>query len=123
MTKRTLPTNTCSKCGQSMGLSHKCGLEQDVEISSNMSKCIEYSEEVNDKCPRCKTPVMLLTSGALVWSCDEEPYESGESIDDIKDKTLKAYAEKAYEGIEFDEEITLHYCPKCEKITSVCVRW
>ncbi len=89
-----------------------------------MSKCIEYSEEVGNKCRHCKTPVMLLTTGALVWSCDEEPYKSGEFIDDIQDETLKAYAQKvAEEGIELDEEITLHYCPRCEKVTSVCVRW
>ena len=88
-----------------------------------MNKCIEYSEDVNDKCPTCATPVMLLTTGALVWSCDEEPYKNGEEIKDIEDDTLRAYAEKVYEGVELDEEITLHYCPKCERITSVCVRW
>ena len=36
MTERTLPTNTCPKCGKSMGLSHKCGLEQDVELKSTV---------------------------------------------------------------------------------------
>ena len=32
MTKRTLPTNTCPKCGKSMGLSHICGLDRNVTL-------------------------------------------------------------------------------------------
>ena len=38
MTERDFPTNTCPRCGKSMGLSHICGLEQDVEIKPDEAK-------------------------------------------------------------------------------------
>ena len=51
MTERTLPTNTCSKCGKSMGLSHQCGLEQDVEIRPDIIETI-FTPESIVKCLR-----------------------------------------------------------------------
>ena len=47
MTERDFPTNTCSKCGKSMGLSHQCGLEQDVEIKSDeASEILALRQEI-----------------------------------------------------------------------------
>jgi len=46
MTERDLPTNTCPKCGKSMGLSHKCGLERDVEIKPDIIETTFTPESV-----------------------------------------------------------------------------
>ena len=90
-------------------------------------KSLGFSEEIHsggyNKCLKCKTPTMLLTTGALLWSPDGEPYKNGENIEDIKDSKLREHAEKLSDGIELGEEITIHYCPECEKITSININW
>jgi len=82
-----------------------------------------WSNEHNNHCPSCKSPTALMTTGALEWACDDEPFSNGEPIETIKDPILKGQAERLSQGIELGEEITLHVCPNCHKITSVCVNW
>ena len=90
-------------------------------------KSLGFSEELHrndyNECLKCKTPTLLLTTGSLCWSPDKEPYKNGENIEDIKDNKLRTFAEKLSDGIELGEEITIHYCPECEKITSINVNW
>jgi len=84
----------------------------------------EHSNDGYRKCNTCKTPTILLTTGCIRWSPDEEPYKNGEQTEGIEDAKLKKFVEKlADEGIELGEEITIHYCPECEKITSINVNW
>jgi len=84
----------------------------------------EYSNDDYHKCNTCETPTILLTTGCIQWVPDEEAYKNGEQTEDIKDSKLKKFVEKlADEGIELGEEITIHYCPECEKITSINVNW
>ena len=86
-------------------------------------KSIDFTEELNGNCLECGTPTILLTTGCTEWAASEEPYTSGEKIEDITDAKLKKYAEDLYEGVELGEEISIHYCPECKKITSICVNW
>ena len=90
-------------------------------------KSISYSEERSglkyNFCLRCETPTILLGTGCLQWVPDENPYCDGEDIEDIELPTLKEYVDELNDGIELGEEITFHFCPKCKKITSVCVNW
>lgn len=87
-------------------------------------KHIGYSNEHgDDKCPNCKGETFLLSMNDF-WAIDEEPIKSGQPIEKIKDKELKKEAENIYnDGIELGTEITCHYCPSCQTITSICVNW
>jgi hypothetical protein len=87
-------------------------------------RSIGFSEGNGDnRCVDCKGFTFLLVLKGI-WAIDDEPIESGQEIEDIKNKILKREAEKIYKnGIELDTEITCHYCPNCEKIVSINANW
>lgn len=89
-----------------------------------MAKSIGYSNDYgDDRCIDCKGPTFLLSMRG-VWAIDEEPIENGEHMDEIKDPELKRQALEIYhDGKELDTEITCHWCPKCNEITSLNVNW
>jgi hypothetical protein len=91
-------------------------------------KNLQFSEERDTEndyhiCLTCETPTVLLTTGCIQWSPDEEPYKSGELLEEIQDQRLKKFAQELDEGVELGEEISIHFCPQCKKITSICVNW
>ena len=87
-------------------------------------KRIGYSNgNGDDRCIYCKSPTFLLSTSDF-WSIDEEPIKNGQYIKEIKDDVLREKAEGiCSDGIELGTEITCHYCPVCDKITSICVNW
>ena len=97
MTERTLPTNTCSKCGQSMGLSHQCGLEQDVEIKPDIIETIFTPESI----------VKCLRELADVWKTNVQDgivcMVAADTIDQQADQIKELRENAAF------------YCPTCKR--------
>lgn len=69
-------------------------------------KFYEKPEGEYHLCSLCNGKTILISSYGD-WAVDEEPYKSGEQIDDMA------------ETVDVSEEITAHYCLNCKKITSL----
>ena len=73
--------------------------------------------ESNGRCDHCDSRTVLVSFYGSV-SVDEEPFESGEHTED---------SPEAKQGIEIpddvyvDDEITGHYCIKCNVLTTLCI--
>jgi hypothetical protein len=61
------------------------------------------------RCNACKTKTMLISS-PMNWSVDEEPYRADERIET-----------EVGDNVDIPAEVTGHFCPDCNKITSFSV--
>ena len=79
-----------------------------------------FDNEVNGNCKCGHRTILMSLSGGTTWYPDQEPYVSDELTEDIKDKAEVDFIEEMVDGVELDTELSLHYCPKCERIVEFC---
>jgi len=75
-----------------------------------MKTHLNWSIEKNGKCPKCRKPTVLVI--ARMWCADSEQPEYEKAT---ADKTL------AGELVNIEEEVTGHWCPKCQRLLSLCL--
>jgi hypothetical protein len=69
---------------------------------------LTWSDETAGMCRKCKGKIILITP-SLIWEADEE--SSAEAGVD--------WESHFGDGIELDEELSAHFCPKCRCLTSL----
>jgi hypothetical protein len=67
-----------------------------------------WSMETNGECPNCAIPTVLVVASAWFAGSEQPEYEKATG-----DKTV------AGEYVSVDEEVTGHWCPKCQRLVSL----
>lgn len=73
--------------------------------------------ETNGRCDHCDSRTVLVSFYGSA-SVDQEPFESGEYADDSPEAKQGI---EIPEDVDVDDEITGHYCIRCDCLTTLCI--
>lgn len=73
--------------------------------------------ESNGRCNHCDSRTVLVSFYGDV-SVDSEPFGPGEQAEDSAEAKIGI---EIPEVLEVDDELTGHYCLKCERLTTLCL--